>query len=354
MAYIQRFDKSIIHLKQSHLFGRLLNVVDTYLQDNAVSRLHFLLEYTAPNWHLIDYSSNGTWINGVRTTKGVQTLVKQDDIVTIGGKFGTEFLFVDAGEPVDILCRRDSAESPIIETLQLQTTNHLPNQQHCEISITRTDNNWVLEHKQQQRSLHDGDWLTIERQKWQLVLTDVANCTMKVQDDDLQLSDIQLQLHTSLDEETTTAKMLSHLGEVDLQARSHHYLLLLLARQRVTDTNNNTDDTECGWVYMDDLRGMLGIPETLINIQIYRARKQLETALNNVIDGKDLIERRSGQIRIGLTQLIIHKGANLEDKCLKYNVLESHALESHALESKKPEVTKTNATKTKKLAVSTV
>lgn len=333
MAYIKSFDKGIIHLKQSHLFGRLQSAVDTYLQDSAVSRLHFLLEYTAPNWYLVDYSSNGTWVNGVRITKGVQTLVKQDDVVAIGGKFGTEFQFVDAGEPVDILCRRNSPESPIIETLQLQSTNHLPNQQHCEMSITRNNDNWVLEHKHQQRSLHDGDWLTIEKQKWQLVLTDTANSTMVVQDDKLQLSEIQLQLHTSLDEETTTAKLVSHLGEVDLKSRSHHYLLLLLARQRVADTNNHIDTTECGWVYMDHLTEMLGIPETLINIQIYRARKQLETALNGDIDGKELIERRSGKIRIGFMHFAIYKGADLETQNAKDTSLENTSSRNKNLES---------------------
>jgi len=330
MAYIESFDKGIIHLKQSHLFGRLANVVDTYLEHNAVSRLHFLLEYTAPNWYLVDYSSNGTWINDVRIPKGVQTLVKQDDIVAVGGKFGIEFRFVDAGEPVDILCRRKSVDSPIIETLQLQDTNHLPNQQHCVMSITRADDNWVLEHKHQQRSLHDGDWITVEKQKWQLVLTDGPNSTMKIEDDLLELSEIQLQLSTSLDEETTTVKMVSYMGEVDLRSRSHHYLLLLLARQRVADVNNGTDDTECGWVYMDDLRDMLGMPETLINIQIYRARKQLETALNGAIEGKKLIERRTGQIRIGLKQFAIYKGDRLEGKALENRRSGSKSLDHQA------------------------
>lgn len=325
MAYIESPDKSTIHLKQSHLFGRLLNVVDTYLQDSAISRIHFLLEYNASDWYLMDYSSNGTWVNGVRITKGVQTLVNQGDIITVGGKLGAEFQFTDAGAPVDILCRRNNAESPIIQTLQLQATNHLPNQQHCEMSITRANDNWVLEHKHKQRSLHDGDWITIEKQNWQVVLTDVPDCTMKVQDDGIQLSEIQLQLHTSLDEETTSAKMVSHVSEVNLKTRSHHYLLLLLARQRIADASNNIDITECGWVYMEHLIEMLGIPETLINIQIYRARKQLELALNGDIDGKDLIERRSGKIRIGLSQFAIYKGANLEAQKAEGKSLENQA-----------------------------
>jgi hypothetical protein len=331
MAYIENSDRSIIHLKQSHLFGRLLNVVDTYLKDSTVSRLHFLMEYTAPNWYLVDYSSNGTWVNGVRITKGVQTLVKQEDVIIVGGKFGTEFQFVDAGEPVDILCRRNSADSPIIETLQLQSTNHLPNQQHCEMSITRENDNWVLEHQHKQRSLQDGDWVTIEKQNWQLVLTDVPNSTMMIQDDNpLELSDIQLELSTSLDEETTRGRMVSHMGEVNLQARSHNYLLLLLARQRVTDANKNTDSTECGWVYMNELMAMMGMSETLINIQIYRARKQIESALNGLIDGKQLIERRSGQIRIGLKQIAIYKGDSLEEQNLVSRNVESRSLEHQA------------------------
>jgi hypothetical protein len=313
MAHIIGPDNITIHLKQSHLFGRLPNAVDTYIKEVAVSRLHFLLEYTAPDWHLVEYSRNGTWLNGERVKKGTAVLLKQGDVISIGEKHAIEYTFAYAGAPADILCRRNNAESPIIETLMLQAVNHLPDQQHCELSIRRTDNDWLIEHKHQQRCLQDGDWITIDEQKWQAVLTHDANGTMELQEPPI-LAELQLQLFTTLDEETTSAKMQSPVSEVDLQVRSHHYLLLLLARQSIKDVQQQLDYTECGWIYMEELMNMLGVPETLINIQIHRARKQFEIALDGLFDGKQLVERRVGKVRLGFKQIVLYKGDHLEGK----------------------------------------
>lgn len=312
MACIVGSDGERVYLKQSHLFGRLGNAVDTCLSDAAVSRLHFLLEYHAPNWFLVDYSRNGTWLNDKRIAKGEQVLVQQNDIIAIGERHATSFVFNDASAPADILCRRSSRDSPIVETLKLQADNHLPNQQNCQIRIKRQADSWVVEHKHAQTVLHDGDWITINQESWQAVLTQVPNCTIELQDNPPTLSELVFHLHTSMDEETTSARIVSHQGEVRLPVRSHHYLLLLLARQRITDSGQNLDVTEQGWMYMETLMSMLGMPETLINIQIHRARKQLESSLESLFSGKDLVQRRAGQVRLGFSQFAIHKGEKLE------------------------------------------
>ena len=57
---------------------------------------------------------------------------------------------------------------------------------------------------------------------------------------------------------------------------------------------------------------MLGVPETFINIQIHRARKQLNSALQGLFDDRRLVERRAGQIRLGFHKLAIHKGNEVE------------------------------------------
>lgn len=312
MAFIVDSENKRIYLKQSHLFGRLGNSVETYLTDSAVSRIHFLLEYHAPNWYLIDYSLNGTWLNDERIKKGEQVLLSQDDKISIGDKHAINFDFADNGAPVDLLCRRDSNESPIVETLKLQADNHLPNQQDCQLRIKRNNEDWVLEHEHTKRILHDGDWLTMDKESWQIVLTNVPDSTLELEGKPLTLEELTLHIHASLDEETVYGRIVSHNTEVELPARSHHYLLLLLARQRVLDSKEEIDCTECGWVYMEDLVRLLGGPETLINIQIHRARKQLESALESLFDGKTLVERRSGQVRLGFNRLAIYKGNEVE------------------------------------------
>jgi len=311
MAQIIGPDNHTIHLKQSHLFGRLANAVDTCLNEPAVSRLHFLIEYNASRWYLVDYSRNGTWLNGERIAKYAQIPLKKNDVISIGPQNGIEVKFSEAMAPTDFICQKNSTDSPIEETLPLKSINYFPNQVNCELSIQRENNDWVLEHQQKQRCLKDGDWLTIGGKKWQMVLASMTNCTMEL-NDAVNLSDLKLQIFTSQDEETTSAKLDSHLGELDLLVRSHHYLLLLLTRQSIKDLEGEKDDTECGWVYIEELMQMLGASETLINIQVHRARKQLEASLESVIDEKRLIERRVGQVRLGFRKFDIYKGGKLE------------------------------------------
>ena len=312
MAFIVGSEREPIYLKQSHLFGRLDNAVDTYLIDAAVSRIHFLLEYHTPNWYLVDYSRNGTWLNDERIKKGEQVLLTQGDKISLGDKHAIHFDFTDNSAPVDLICRRDSNESPIVKSLKLQADNHLPNTQNCQLRIKRNDEDWVLEHEHSKRILHDGDWLTIDKESWQMVLTNIPDCTLELDGNAPTLEELTLHIHASLDEETVSGRIVSHTSEVELPVRSHHYLLLLLARQSIIDSKENVDSTECGWVYMEALIDMLDAPETLINIQIHRARKQLESALECVFDGKDLIERRTGQVRLGFNRLVIHKGNEIE------------------------------------------
>jgi len=312
MAFIIGSENELIYLKQSHLFGRLGNAVDTYLIDAAVSRIHFLLEYHAPDWYLVDYSRNGTWLNDERIKKGEQVVLSQGDKISIGNKHAISFDLADNSAPVDLLCRRDSNESPIVESLKLQADNHLPNTKNCQLRIKRNAQDWVLEHEHSKQVLHDGDWLTMNKESWQMVLTNIPDSTLELDDNPPTLEELTLHLHSSLDEETVFGRIVSHKAEVELPARSHHYLLLLLARQSVLDSKEKVDNTECGWVYMEELVRLLRGPETLINIQIHRARKQLESALECLFDGKDLIERRAGQIRLGFNRLVIHKGNEVE------------------------------------------
>ncbi len=129
---------------------------------------------------------------------------------------------------------------------------------------------------------------------------------------------LQLTFLLSDDEETTWLDI--HYGNhsISLGARSHHYLTLNLARHRAKDAAKGIILTRQGWVYTDVLIRELGIEQRHLNIQVYRARKQLSEALavlaNDTITLPELplIERMNGQLRLATEQFSITKGDTVE------------------------------------------
>ena len=115
-----------------------------------------------------------------------------------------------------------------------------------------------------------------------------------------------LVFRVSQDEEYVELQLRRGAQTVELGARSHHYLLLLLARQRLKDAAAaEGPDTGQGWLHTEELMAMLAVPETHLNVQIFRARKQFLKAGC----GSELVpvERRpgAGLLRIGTDRLAI-------------------------------------------------
>lgn len=125
-----------------------------------------------------------------------------------------------------------------------------------------------------------------------------------------QLNDYQFIFHLSQDEETTHLELQLQ-QTLDFGIRTHHYLLLQLARHRIEDAARGLDAESQGWVYVDQLGAELGLDSTHMNIQIFRARKQLSDFLPNLLGQQLLIERRGGRLRFGCEKLTIYKGATL-------------------------------------------
>src|SRR5690606_2633313 len=98
---------------------------------------------------------------------------------------------------------------------------------------------------------------------------------------------------------------------IDLAVRTHHYLLLQLARHWAEDSARGLDHQSRGWTYAEQLAAELGLDSTHMNIQIYRARKQLADSLPNNCGHQDLLERSGGKIRFGGEKFKIFKGSAL-------------------------------------------
>ena len=118
-----------------------------------------------------------------------------------------------------------------------------------------------------------------------------------------RLSDLTLRFSVSADEEYVHIVALSDGKTIDLKSRAHHYFLLTLARLRASDQQEGIDESGAGWVYIDDLTRMLRIDFSRMNMNIFRARKQLAAA--GIDEAVDLIERRPStrQLRLGCASL---------------------------------------------------
>ena len=113
----------------------------------------------------------------------------------------------------------------------------------------------------------------------------------------------------SPDEEHVTLRASWQTGELNLGARAHHYTLLTLARLRLRDRDAGAPGGEEGWVYAQDLQRMLAVDAGKLNLDVFRARKQL--ARYGVLDAARLVERRpdTRQLRLGVERLSVHSTA---------------------------------------------
>lgn len=315
MASLIGPDFQRIYLTSNHIFGRLASAVDTEIKNTAVSRIHFAIEYQEESWWVVDFSRNGTWVNQTKLEKNQRVRLQEADQIAIGQKQSLVFTWEDNSPPTDLLVQRESAGKPIQQSIALDAPKSVDIADQ-RVTLTPVDTGWRVNVDESDVILVDQDWLQIAQQQWQLLLTNQPENTAEQLLNQQSLDQLELCIHTSLDEETTHVLIDTGHNKIDLKTRSHHYLVLVLARYWVADFNSGVDRTECGWVYVDELSKMLAMAETALNIQVYRIRKQLSTALDGYFLDSEVIIRRRGQVRLGFSKFSIYKGEKLESQVL--------------------------------------
>jgi hypothetical protein len=296
-------------LRAEHVFGRNALRADTALEDPAISLMHAVIRWRNGRWMLSDHSRNGTFVDGRVLVPGEPFPLEVGAEVRLGREPGVAWRVQDVAEPVDALVPQDCRQ-PVIA---LAPHNLLPNSEAPEVCVYQARPGlWTLEQNGETRVLKDGDRVQIGSAGLHRF---VAAAPM----DDTQVAEIAreaaapwLVMRLSLDEEHAWLEVKDGAVQTDLGERSHHYCLATLARRRVADQERGIEPGAQGWLGSADLSRMLGMETTHLNIQIFRAREQLMTALPGAAALSRLIERRRGELRIGDLPFEIYRGDHLE------------------------------------------
>ena len=121
--------------------------------------------------------------------------------------------------------------------------------------------------------------------------------------------EVRMDFEVSRDEEHTLLTIRYAGQQHVIPNRSHHYLLVVLARQRLADRADGVPDSDAGWVDQADLERRLRLTGKALNVQVHRARKELEAI--GIPGASKVIERRrgTGQVRVGFgTLTVVHVG----------------------------------------------
>ena len=169
---------------------------------------------------------------------------------------------------------------------------------------------------------HDKKFVVISKTRYvQIKKTPKLRNTSKVKSTtfntsyhgDLVERSLYFKFKVSADEEHTFLGVENNNQQIDFEERVHHYLLLILARIKIQDQKNGYDPESQGWVEIYDLAKMLGLDIAHINIQIYRARQQINHHFSTGSCGFDIFQRRLGSIRISVNNIDIIRSGSLEN-----------------------------------------
>lgn len=305
MAIIENtLDKQKIILHSQHTIGRDINNISS-LNENDVSRKHAVICWENNCWQLTDLSSNGTKLNSSIIHHATKKL-KINDLLQFSSIGNSIWRIIDIDEPKSFL-KSNNANNDInfdrggvfIEKNQYRLT-----------IFKNSKQKWVLDNEKEERELIHGEKYIIHDNSYKFIENDCLSKTVLNTD---ITKNACFQLSISNDEEHITSKIKINDLELDLGNRVFNHLLLYLIREKQKDVNSGINGESCGWVYMENLTKNLSkellkeVDDYYINTQIHRLRKNLMNLPPYGFLFANIIERKKGQLRFGLTKYEIER-----------------------------------------------
>ncbi|WP_125721882.1 FHA domain-containing protein [Pseudoalteromonas rubra] len=88
-----------IPLKPHHRFGRAHGEVDTQVFGIEISRHHAVIIWTGEQWALRDTSKNGVFVNRVKISPDVDTVLSLGDVITFSDLHPHSFIVSSLNPP---------------------------------------------------------------------------------------------------------------------------------------------------------------------------------------------------------------------------------------------------------------
>lgn len=291
------------YLRDYHTFGRRDGTVDTLLSYAYVSKLHAVVEWREPNWLIKDVSKNGLKVNNKIIPAQKPVVLNVGDKIDVAGMGEVMLTLRDLSEPIPLLINQSSPSN----TIKIAESVLLPNEDSPELALYLCPDReqWFSESVdigEEAGPYEHGDLITIDGADWKFLLIAEDDATTVVSSNQASINDVMFRFDLSQDEESANLTLIDNGVELELGERSHHYLLVHLLRYRL-----QSGDDAAGWLDNQVLMKELGLEETHLNIQIFRARKQVAAALPNITGHSTLIERRRGALRLGIKNFEIYK-----------------------------------------------
>jgi hypothetical protein len=291
-----------IPLEPEHVVGRALTCA-LRISAAFVSAQHALIRYDGQGWVLRDLAStNGTWLNGRRVPPGEELALRAGSRLAFG-KADAEWEMVGDSPPAVMVIPLDDAPPIVIEGDLLP----LPSADDPSVTIYRAlGDSWMLE---------EGDAPPIPLAHLRVFhgagLAYRFSCpgnvyaTTRVESPPaaIHLDELAFELTVSRDEEHVRLRARCAARLLDFGERAYHYLLLTLARARLADAGDGVSTSTSGWLDIEAL--CRSSTPSQIGVDVFRNRKQL--AESAVIDAPRIIERRPGQLRVGVSDLKVFR-----------------------------------------------
>jgi FHA domain len=280
-------------------------LVHVRLQESTVSAEHASVYFDDGVWKVRDLGSrNGTYLNGQRLDVRSARALSLDDELAFGGP-RQEAWRLDSQLPPGPAAR--SANGAV--TTGAGGVLWLFRNAEPEACVRFQAGVWTLEGATGSRTVVDGDTLTLagatyvlELPPWQASGLPAAESTLEAG----AASDARLCFVTSRDQEHISLDVVLAGRRIPLGARAHNAALLCLARRRLVERKSGISESECGWLYADELRDALQLDRVALNLQLWRATQALKKF---GLSAEKLIERRldAQQLRIGFSDLLVEE-----------------------------------------------
>ncbi len=293
-----------VGLHDLHTVGRA-QLCSQVLREAFVSAQHASLRWVEGAWELRDLGSrNGTFVGDVRIDPSKRVKLAIGSLIRFGHRIpgqSQEWELVDDREPCVMAVPTNGGPAALLRAGLIS----IPDEDEPQAAIFLDGVGWVLESGGGVIPVKDGQTFIVGDQQWSFCCPLNVASTDTVHTVPGVITNARVFFRVSSDEEHVELLIDAGGGPVSLGRRQSHYMLLTLARQRLSDVERG--NLEHGWTDVDEMLRMLPDYKSAshLNVEICRLRKRVGEL--NVVDPARIVERRRGQLRLGVGDIKIER-----------------------------------------------